>query len=330
MTKKWIVGVDLGGTTTKLAFVKEDGELIHQWEIDTDNSESGKNILKNISDSINHQLETLKKKKDILLGIGIGAPGAVDIKKGIIYEAVNLGWENNMPVVQILEEMTGLPVEIDNDANCAALGEMWKGAGQGAKDLVCITLGTGVGGGIIINGQIVHGVKGAAGEIGHITIIPENGAPCNCGRSGCLETVASATGVARLANKAVHTYTKHSLLKEIYVKNGHVSSKDVFDCAKVNDELAKEIVNEVAFYLGLTLANIGNALNPDKIVIGGGVSKAGDLLLVPLESYFKKFTFTPVAQSTSIHLATLGNNAGVFGAAWLINNSSDKQLNSVL
>ncbi|GIN85485.1 glucokinase [Heyndrickxia sporothermodurans] len=318
MLEKWIVGVDLGGTTTKLAFVQENGELIYQWEIDTDNSDAGKNILKNISESINQKLTYLKKEKDILLGIGMGAPGAVDINKGIIYEAVNLGWENRFPVVQILSDLTGLPVVIDNDANCAALGEMWRGAGQGSKDLVCVTLGTGVGGGIIVNRKIVHGAKGAAGEIGHITVIPENGSPCNCGKTGCLETVASATGISRIAVEAVQNENVESLLKQTYEKNGTITAKDVFDCVRENDLLAKEIVNKVSFYLGLALANIGNGLNPEKIVIGGGVSKAGDTLLTPLLTYFKKFSFTPVAQSTSIDLATLGNNAGVIGAAWLI------------
>lgn len=276
MTEKWIAGIDLGGTTTKLAFINENGDIVHKWEIDTDNSEKGKNILKNISDSIDQKLERLNKEKEILLGIGIGVPGAVDLKKGIIYEAVNLGWEDNLPVVQALGELTGLPVAIDNDANCAALGEMWKGAGQGAKDLLCVTLGTGVGGGVIVNKQIVHGVKGAAGEIGHITVIPENGSPCNCGKTGCLETVASATGISRIATENLHTYKNDSRMKDIFAKQGRLSAKDVFDCANENDQLAKKIVDQVAFYLGLTLANIGNSLNPEKIVIGGGVSKAGD------------------------------------------------------
>ncbi|KYC95068.1 ROK family glucokinase [Heyndrickxia sporothermodurans] len=318
MTEKWIAGIDLGGTTTKLAFINENGDIVHKWEIDTDNSEKGKNILKNISDSIDQKLERLNKEKEILLGIGIGVPGAVDLKKGIIYEAVNLGWEDNLPVVQALGELTGLPVAIDNDANCAALGEMWKGAGQGAKDLLCVTLGTGVGGGVIVNKQIVHGVKGAAGEIGHITVIPENGSPCNCGKTGCLETVASATGISRIATENLHTYKNDSRMKDIFAKQGRLSAKDVFDCANENDQLAKKIVDQVAFYLGLTLANIGNSLNPEKIVIGGGVSKAGDTLLAPISSYFRKFAFSTVAQSTSLHLATLGNDAGVIGAAWLI------------
>lgn len=318
MTEKWIAGIDLGGTTTKLAFINENGDIVHKWEIDTDNSEKGKNILKNISDSIDQKLERLNKEKEILLGIGIGVPGAVDLKKGIIYEAVNLGWEDNFPVVQVLGELTGLPVAIDNDANCAALGEMWKGAGQGAKDLLCVTLGTGVGGGVIVNKQIVHGVKGAAGEIGHITVIPENGSPCNCGKTGCLETVASATGISRIATENLHTYKNDSRMKDIFAKQGRLSAKDVFDCANENDQLAKKIIDQVAFYLGLTLANIGNSLNPEKIVIGGGVSKAGDTLLTPISSYFRKFAFSTVSQSTSLHLATLGNDAGVIGAAWLI------------
>ncbi|MGE8204509.1 ROK family glucokinase [Heyndrickxia sp. NPDC080065] len=318
MSHKWIVGVDLGGTTTKIAFIQDNGEIILKWEIDTDNSDFGKNILKNISDSIDQKLETLKQTKEILVGIGLGAPGAIDLEKGLIYEAVNLGWENNYPIAEILGGVTGLPVVVDNDANCAALGEMWKGAGNGAKDLVCVTLGTGVGGGVIANGQIVHGIKGAAGEIGHITVIPENGAPCNCGKTGCLETVTSATGISRIATEAIHTYYNESKLKMIFENNSKISAKDVFDSAREGDQLAIEIVDKVAFYLGLALANIGNVCNPEKIIIGGGVSRAGNVLLNPLNQYFQNFAFSTVAQSTSIDIATLGNDAGVYGAAWLI------------
>lgn len=325
MEKQWIVGVDLGGTTTKLAFIHENGEIIHKWEIDTDNTDAGKNILKNISESIDTQLGRLNVGKEILKGIGMGAPGAVNLEEGIIYEAVNLGWENNYPISRTLTQLTGLPVVIDNDANCAAQGEMWKGAGQGAKDIVCVTLGTGVGGGIITNGKIVQGIKGAAGEIGHITVIPENGAPCNCGKTGCLETIASATGISRLATEAIHAYENDSLLKDIYSEKGKVSAKDVFDSVKEGDMLANEIVNRVVFYLGIALANVGNVFNPEKIIIGGGVSRAGKTLLDPLIRYFQKFAFSTVAQSTRIDLATLGNDAGVIGAAWLIQGNVGKK-----
>ncbi|MFL8937923.1 ROK family glucokinase [Rossellomorea oryzaecorticis] len=320
MTEQWLVGVDLGGTTTKIAFLSKYGELLHKWEIPTDKSENGKNIIVNIAKAIDRKLEELGQSKAKLVGIGMGAPGPVDMAKGIIYEAVNLGWDTNTPLKDLLEVETGLPAVIDNDANCAALGEMWKGAGDGAKDLVCVTLGTGVGGGVITNGDIVHGVKGAGGEIGHITVVPEGGFQCNCGKTGCLETVASATGVVRLANEKLNSTSDHSTLRDIRNEKGKVSAKDVFDAARSNDELAVSVVGQLAFYLGLALANLGNVLNPEKIVIGGGVSQAGDILLKPVLSCFEQFSFPTVRTSTGLSIATLGNDAGVIGAAWLVKN----------
>lgn len=320
MTEKWLVGVDLGGTTTKIAFLSKYGELLHKWEIPTDKSENGKNIIVNIAKAIDQKLEELDQSRDKLVGIGMGAPGPVDTAKGIIYEAVNLGWENNTPLKDLLEVETGLHAVIDNDANCAALGEMWKGAGDGAKDIVCVTLGTGVGGGVITNGDIVHGVKGAGGEIGHITVVPEGGYQCNCGKTGCLETVASATGVVRLANEKLDATEQESTLRALRDTHGSISAKDIFDAARNQDGLALAVIDQLAFYLGLSLANLGNGLNPEKIVIGGGVSKAGDILLQPVVKFFKQFSFPTVRTSTHLSIATLGNDAGVIGAAWLVKN----------
>ncbi|MGR3765016.1 ROK family glucokinase [Rossellomorea sp. NS-SX7] len=320
MTEKWLVGVDLGGTTTKIAFLSKYGELLHKWEIPTDKSDNGKNIIVDIAKAIDRKLEELDQTKDKLVGIGMGAPGPVDMAKGIIYEAVNLGWDKNTPLKDLLEVETGLPAVIDNDANCAALGEMWKGAGDGAKDLVCVTLGTGVGGGVITNGDIVHGVRGAGGEIGHITVVPQGGFQCNCGKTGCLETVASATGVVRLANEKLESTSTQSALRDLRDENDMISAKDVFDAARNDDELAKSVVDQLAFYLGLALANLGNVLNPEKIVLGGGVSKAGDILLKPAVNYFEQFAFPTVKTSTGLSIATLGNDAGVIGAAWLVKN----------
>lgn len=320
MIEKWLVGVDLGGTTTKIAFLSKYGELLHKWEIPTDKSENGKNIIVNIAKAIDQKLEELDQSRDKLVGIGMGAPGPVDTAKGIIYEAVNLGWENNTPLKDLLEVETGLHAVIDNDANCAALGEMWKGAGDGAKDIVCVTLGTGVGGGVITNGDIVHGVKGAGGEIGHITVVPEGGYQCNCGKTGCLETVASATGVVRLANEKLNATEQESTLRALRDSHGSISAKDIFDAARDQDGLALAVIDQLAFYLGLSLANLGNGLNPEKIVIGGGVSKAGDILLQPVVKFFKQFSFPTVRTSTHLSIATLGNDAGVIGAAWLVKN----------
>ncbi|MBS4215661.1 ROK family glucokinase [Neobacillus rhizophilus] len=325
MSKKWIVGVDLGGTTTKIAFITMDGDIIHKWEIPTDNSDEGQYITSNIAKSIEEKLLGLNHPKDMLAGVGMGAPGPVDYDTGVILNTVNLGWKDNFPLKDSLEKATSLPAAVENDANCAALGEMWKGAGSGAKNLVCVTLGTGVGGGVISNGNIVQGVNGAAGEIGHITAIPFGGAPCNCGKTGCLETVASATGIVRLALEEIQKDGAKGPLADVYVKNGKITAKDVFDTARTDDKLALSILQEVCIHLGLALANIANLLNPEKIVLGGGVSKAGEILLEPVMENFRRFAFTPVRNSTKLAIANLGNDAGVLGAAWLIRNKLENE-----
>lgn len=318
MKEKWLIGVDLGGTMTKIAFIHHDGDIIKKWEIPTDNSQEGKNITVNIAKIISQGLEELEQPKSKILGIGMGVPGPVNYKEGKIYNTPNLAWYDHYPLKAILEQETSFPAYIDNDANCAALGEMWKGAGLGAKDLVCITLGTGVGGGVIVNGSIVQGISGAAGEIGHIVSIPSGGAPCNCGKTGCLETIASATGIVRLAHEKFEKSSNPSgKLYELYKKNGKVTSKDVFHCASFADSIAMAVIEEMSFYLGLAIANVANTLNPEKIVLGGGVSKAGEFLLSQVRHHFDEFAFPRTKESTKISLATLGNEAGVIGAARL-------------
>lgn len=321
--EKMLIGVDLGGTTTKLALINTYGEIIHKWEIATNISENGKMITMNIAKAIDAKLEELNEPKSKILGIGMGAPGPVNFSNGSIYEAINLGWKD-YPLKDLLEVAIALPAVIDNDANMAALGEMWKGAGNGAKDLVCITLGTGVGGGIIHDGRIVHGKSGAAGEIGHMTVVTDGGAPCNCGKTGCLETVASATGIVRLALEALDNTESTSLLEQKINEGNVLSSKLLFECATVGDPLSNTVVDQVGEYLGLALSHVGNVMNPEKIVIGGGVSRAGDILLVPVRKAFEKYSFKRVRKSTKIHLATLGNDAGVIGAAWLIKNQLNR------
>ncbi|MGM7635558.1 ROK family glucokinase [Bacillus sp. Hm123] len=318
MRTSLIAAVDLGGTMTKIAFINTNGDVVVSWQVPTDVSDHGKRIITNIAQEIKKKLLELSMSKGQLLGVGVGAPGPFS-EDGVMYTAVNLGWENDYPLKALLEQELDLPVRVENDANCAALGEMWKGAGGGAKNLVCVTLGTGVGGGVIANGQIVRGAYGAAGEIGHMTVMTENGLICNCGKSGCLETVASATGVVRLASQQIEATTKASLLRT----KQSFSAKDVFEAAKKGDEIAEFAVDRCSFYLGLALSHLGNTLNPDVIVIGGGVSKAGEPLLQSVRQTFNEFAFTPVRNSTRIHLATLGNEAGVIGAAWLIKQKND-------
>jgi len=323
MAETFLVGVDLGGTTIKLAFINLDGEIKHKWEIPTNKKDN--TIVVDIAKAIDQKVLELNLSKDQLAGIGMGAPGPVELETGLIYSAVNLGWEN-YPLKDKLERETNLPVIIDNDANIAALGEMWKGAGNKAKNLVCVTLGTGVGGGIIANGEIIHGVLGAGGEIGHITSIPEGGAPCNCGKTGCLETIASATGIVRMAVEKLKEDGVNSPLKNLYSQSENITAKDVFDSARNGDQLALDVIETMSYHLGLALANLANGLNPEKIVIGGGVSKGADLFLAKVKAYFQKYSFPTVAKGADIKVATLGNDAGVIGGAWLVKS---KILNNV-
>ncbi|WP_129688445.1 ROK family glucokinase [Gottfriedia acidiceleris] len=316
MVAKMIVGVDLGGTSIKLALLTNNGEFIDKWEVPTDKSDSGKHIPKTITIAIEEKLKQMDKTKEDIAGIGIGAPGSVRLEDGLIFAAVNLGWVN-YPLKEILEKESGIPVIVDNDANIAAVGEMWKGAGNGAKDVVMVTLGTGVGGGVIVNGDVAHGISGSAGEIGHITVQLENGVLCNCGKTGCLETISSATGIARIANEKLQITTKETVLKEMS-NDSPITAKDVFEAYSNGDEVAEEIVNHVMRYLALVLAGVGNTLNPENIIIGGGVSNAGELLLKPLKKYFDEFAFTTVRDSTKLSIAKLGNDAGAIGAAYLV------------
>ncbi|APH04390.1 ROK family glucokinase [Bacillus weihaiensis] len=321
MNEQWLVGVDLGGTTIKMAFINFYGEIVEKWEIPTD--KTGKNITTDIAKAIDTKLEMLGYPKSKLSGIGMGAPGPVNLDEGLIYETVNLGWKN-YPLRDHLEMETGLPAVIDNDANLAALGEMWKGAGDGSKDIICVTLGTGVGGGLISNGEVIHGVNGAGGEIGHITVVPDGGAPCNCGKTGCIETIASATGIVRIAKERLEGSEQKTYLHTILEEKGEITSKDVFEAVHKGDEVAEGIIEFVTANLGLMLANVANGLNPERIVIGGGVSKAGDILISRVEKYFKQFAFPRVRDAATITTATLGNDAGVIGGAWLAKTKLNK------
>ncbi|MFS0655317.1 ROK family glucokinase [Bacillus sp. 179-C3.3 HS] len=313
MTGDWFVGVDLGGTTIKLAFINAYGEIQHKWEIPTD--KSGQTITVDIAKSIDQKLVDISMPKSALIGIGMGAPGPVDKVSGIVYKTTNLGWVN-YPLKDHLEAETGLPSVIENDANIAALGEMWKGAGDGAKNLLMVTLGTGVGGGIIVNGEVVQGETGAGGEIGHICAVPVNGAPCNCGRTGCIETIASATGIVRIAKEKIDAGQYTTSLGAAH----SLSAKAVFEAASCGDELGMRVVEQVTTHLGLVLANLASALNPTKIVIGGGVSKAGELLRGNIERVVKERAFPACGEDVEVVIASLGNDAGVIGGAWMAKN----------
>lgn len=308
--KKYVFGVDVGGTTVKMGLFNVDGEVLDKWEIKTRTENSGEAILPDIAASALAKLKEKSIEKDEVAGIGIGIPGPIN-DEGVVPHTANLGW-GYKEVTKELEELTGLPCKGGNDANVAALGEAWKGGAAGYSNVVMVTLGTGVGGGIIIGGKIITGSNGAGGEIGHLHVDDNIPGHCGCGNKGCLEQVASATGITNLANQALAASDKPSMLRV-----GEVSAKTVFDAVKADDELAKEIAESFGKYLGTALANITAIVDPQAIVIGGGVSKAGSILLAYVEKYYQKYCFKS-CRDVKFALATLGNDAGIFGCAKLV------------
>lgn len=306
---KYCFGVDIGGTTVKMGLFQADGTLVDKWEIITRTENGGEAILSDIAATIQDKLQERKIDKRDIVGVGVGVPAAVQ-DAGIVQSTANLGW-GYKEVKRELEELTGLNVKIGNDANVAALGEMWKGGGNGYKNMVMVTLGTGVGGGIILDGRILVGVNGIAGEIGHLTVNEEETEVCGCTRKGCLEQYASATGIVRLAKKRLEGCTEQTVL-DIET----VTAKDVFDAVKAGDAIAMEIAEQFGSYLGRALVSIATVLDPDIFVIGGGVSRAGEVLIQYIEKYYREKALWST-KNIQFALATLGNDAGICGAAKL-------------
>lgn len=310
---KYVFGVDIGGTTVKLGLFDEKGELLDKWEIPTDKTDKGKNIVGDVCDSIKSKISRRGITAGDVMGVGVGAPGAVDEDGVMTGGAVNLGWDVFNLRTTMEEKLDGIKVVAGNDANVAAYGEMLKGGGKGHKNVVAVTLGTGVGGGVIIGGRLITGATGAAGEIGHIRVDDEETLKCNCGHTGCLEQFASATGIARLAKRRLEADDKASVLRSAEV----LDAKAVFDAVKAGDEVAIEIAKEFGRYLGKGLASVADVVNPEVFVIGGGVSKAGEILLSFVEPEFEKYVFPP-CKGAKFALAELGNDAGIYGCAGMI------------
>lgn len=307
---QYLFGVDIGGTTVKIGLFSENTELLDSWEIPTAKDNQGSRILPDIADSIQEKLRVLSINRESIIGVGVGVPGPVD-EEGNVHGAVNLGW-NTVKVAEDMNRLLRVPVKVGNDANLAALGEMVKGAGQGCRNLVAVTLGTGVGGGIIVNGNLLIGANGAAGEIGHIPVEENEIELCGCKNRGCLEQYSSATGVVRLVKKKLYKTDKASVLREMK----DISAKGVFDAAKAGDEIAVEVLGMFGCYLGKALASIACVTNPELIVIGGGVAKAGEMLIDYIRPYFIKYAFSKCS-NVKFALAKLGNDAGIYGAAGL-------------
>lgn len=309
---RYCMGVDVGGTSVKLGLFETEGKLLDKWEIPTRKENHGEQILPDVAASILKKLEERKIQREDVAGIGMGIPAPVD-SKGVVQQTANVGWGYKEVTRELSELLDGMRVEAGNDANVAAMGEMWMGAGRGEKNLVMVTLGTGVGGGVIVDGHMIVGQHGAGGEIGHICVNREEEDACGCGLHGCLEQYASATGIAKLARKALSGEHEETVLQ------GEPSAKDVFDAVKEGDALATRIADEFGRYLGEALASLAVVVDPAVFVIGGGVSKAGLVLIPFVEKAFREKAFF-ANKDTKIVLAELGNDAGICGAARLILN----------
>ncbi len=307
---KYCFGVDIGGTTVKLGLFEAEGAIVDKWEITTDISDEGSAILPNVAASVAKKIEEHQINKEDIIGIGVGVPAPVT-SDGVVNGSANLGWKYK-EVKRELEELSGLKAVIGNDANVAALGEMWRGGGAGEKNMIMVTLGTGVGGGIIIDGKILVGATGAGGEIGHICVNYDETDHCGCGNCGCLEQYASATGIVKLAKKKLGQEMRTTILNK-----EDVTAKDVFDAVKAGDEVADEIAVEFGKYLGYGLANLAAVCNPSVFVIGGGVSKAGEVLIPYIQKPYLERAFFADKQVKFV-LAELGNDAGICGAAKLV------------
>ncbi len=309
-----VFGIDIGGTTVKMGYFDNEGTLIDKWEIPTRKENGGENILPDVVKAMEEKLAAEGVAKTELVGVGVGVPGPV-FADGTVNKCVNLGWDV-FNVSDKVRELMGLPelkVCVGNDANVAALGESFKGSGAGYKDLVMVTLGTGVGGGIILGGNILTGTTGGAGEIGHMPVGLNETESCGCGKKGCLEQYASATGIVKVAKRMLAANDTATPLRDMDT----FTAKDVMDLAKSGDEFAVAVIEQLGEYLGKAIAHIACVVNPSAIVIGGGVSKAGQYLVDMIEKHFKIYAFGPCSDVKFV-IASLGNDAGIFGACGMV------------
>ena len=309
--KKYCVGIDVGGTTVKCGLFSTDGNLLEKWEIPTRTEDNGINILPDIAASINKKIEERGLTKNEIEGVGLDIPGPVN-EKGICTLAVNLHW-GQVNIVKEMEKKTGIRTRALNDANAAALGECWKGGGAGHKNLIMVTLGTGIGGGVVVEGKVIAGAHGSGGEIGHVHVTEELTEPCNCGNVGCLEQVASATGIVRIAKMQLEKDPDTPSM----LRGKTFTAKDVWDAVKAGDEVADAIAEKFGLYLGRALAAFACVTDPEIYVIGGGVSRAGSVILDYVQKYYRQYAF-PGCKDAVFALATLGNDAGIYGAAKMV------------
>ena len=312
--KEYAFGIDLGGTTAKIGLFTTSGALLEKWEVATDTSNAGEHILENLAAAILGKMKEKSIQPEQVEGVGIGVPGPVLDSSIVPIVCANLGgWGERNVSAQLSGLLDGLKVLVGNDANVAALGEIWMGAAKGAKNAVMVTLGTGVGGGVVVNGKVIDGVHGAGGEIGHITVNRHETAVCGCGKRGCLEQYSSATGVVRCMKKLLDENPDTPCV----LRGTEFAAKDVFDAARNGDALAAREVDEMSDTLGMALANIASTVDPEAFLVGGGVARAGDVLFAPLNKHFQEYAFKS-CREIPIKQASLGNDAGIYGAVRLI------------
>lgn len=307
----YIFGIDIGGTTVKCGLFTGEGELLEKWEIPTRRENGGEKVLPDVADSILAKQKEKGIATEEILGIGLGIPGPVK-EDGTVLKCANLGW-GIVNASEQMNKLTGMKVKAANDANVAALGEMWKGGGRGYSDVIMVTLGTGVGGGVILGGKVVAGSNGAGGEIGHMIVNPEETAKCGCGGHGHLEQYASATGIVRMAKKRLEEDSAQTALRDC----AELTAKAIFDCAKQGDKVAEELVDMLGSYLAMAMTHIAATVDPEVFVIGGGVSRAGQILLDAISRHYNENILFAL-QNKEFRLAELGNDAGIYGSAYLL------------
>lgn len=309
---KYYAGVDLGGTNTKIGIIGEDGSILERNSIKTDSIRGMEDTMMRIWKEIESLWERAGKLSGELSGIGIGIPGPVMDQETVGFFA-NFPWEANINLARVMEEISGVRTKLENDVNVIAMGEAKFGAGRGSKSSITIALGTGVGGGIIVNERLISGIAGAGGEIGHMKLV-EDGLLCGCGQKGCFETYASATGIIREARSRLSVNKQNMLYEKIEGRPEDLEAKDIFDCAKAGDEFSKEIVEYAANYLAMGMGNLLNIINPEMIILSGGVALAGDILTERVEKNLKKYAMPVTLKDLKISLGELGNDAGIKGS----------------
>ena len=310
---RYAIGADIGGTTVKLGLFSGNGALLEKWEIPTNTQDNGKHILPDVAHSVLDLLTHKNISPDQIAGIGMGVPGPVDAA-GVVQKCVNLGWGVFNLKEQMAELLPGISnIAAGNDANVATLGELWQGGGKGYDSAVMFTLGTGVGGGVVLDGTIVSGANGAAGEVGHITVEPQETDRCGCGKRGCLEQYASANGIVRLAKRMLSQCDTPSQLRELDT----FTSKDICDLAREGEEMASAILDRCANYLGLAMSYVSCTTDPQVFIVGGGMSRAGTVLTNAVARHYRQYAFHASIQ-TPIVIASLGNDAGIYGCAAMV------------